>query len=120
MSRLLREPLAPLIVFACMMTLFFVAYLVEAKDVSLLFETTTSGFWGLLLVYWIIADTRQRNASSCTDFGFLCVMFFPLSVPWHCFRSRGWRGVFTLLLLFVIWILPYLVAMTIWITVYGR
>ncbi len=114
MMKLLREPLAPLVIFAGLLSVFFALYLCEEQEISLLFETITSGFWSLLLIYWIIADSRRERSATFMDFGFLCVMFFPLSVPWHCFRSRGWRGVFTLMLLLGIWLVPYLVAIVVW------
>lgn len=43
----------------------------------------------------------------------------PLSIPWHCFRSRGWRGVLTLMLLMAIWIAPYLIAGITWAILSG-
>lgn len=119
MMRLLREPLAPLVIFAVLLSVFFTLYLYEGEDISLLFETITSGFWSLLLIYWIIADSRRKHAATFTDFGFLCVMFFPFSVPWHCFRSRGWRGSLMLLVLVGIWLVPYFVAGIVWAIMYG-
>jgi len=119
MAKLLREPLAPLITFALLLSTFFVVYLLERQDVSLLFQTLSSGCWTLLSIYWIIADSRKNQLSSCCDFGFLCVMFFPLSIPWHCFRSRGWRGAIMLVMLLAIWLFPYLVATMVWSALCG-
>lgn len=76
MVKLLAKPSTPLIIFAILLPFFFVAYLAEGHEISLLFETLTSFFWALLFVYWILADTKQRQSPSCYDFGFLCVMFF--------------------------------------------
>lgn len=119
MVKLIREPLAPLVIFAVLLTFFFLVYLYEEQNISLLFETLASGFWSLLLIYWIIADSRRERSKTCTDFGFLCVMFFPLSLPWHCFRSRGWRGIPMLMLLIAIWFAPYLIAGIAWGIKYG-
>ena len=82
-------------------------------------EALGAAFWALLLVYWIVADTNSRHAASCYDYFFLCMVFFPLSLFWHCFRSRGWRGCFTLLLLALMWIIPYLIANVVWSILYG-
>ena len=119
MAKVLNHPLTPLITFAVFLSIVFVGYLFEDSDVSLLFQTLSSFVWAVLFVYWILADTRRRHAPSCFDFGFLCVIFFPLSVPWHCFRSRGWRGAITFVVLCAIWMAPYTIAMITWSVLYG-
>ncbi len=120
MAKLLAQPLAPLVGFATILSALFVGYLAEGHEVSLLFETLTSCFWALLVVYWILADTKQRQSTTCYDFGFFCVIFFPLSIIWHCFRTRGWRGAITFAMLMAICMLPYLVAMIVWTLLYGK
>lgn len=119
MASALRNPLTPLLAFAVLMSFFFVAYVANGQEISPAFETIAGMFGAWLLVYWISADTKRLQADSCFDFGFLCAAFFPLSLPWHCFRSRGWRGILTLMLLLAIWIAPYLVAGFAWGIMYG-
>lgn len=119
MIKLLREPLTPLIVFAAVLSVCLTAYFLSRQDMSLLFETIVGFCTSVLFVYWILADARRQHVDTCYDFGFLCAVFFPLSIPWHCFRSRGLRGVLTLMLLTAIWISPYLIACITWAIVSG-
>src|SRR3954470_19948686 len=37
----------------------------------------------LFIVYWIVADARQRRCVPCFDFGFLLAVSFPLSLVWY-------------------------------------
>ena len=119
MLRMLRNPLAPLLAFSVLLSVFFVTYVSNGRIMSPAFETIAGMFAAILFVYWIIADTKRLQADSCYDFGFLCAVFFPLSLPWHCFRSRGWKGIFTLMLLLSIWLLPYLIFGIAWGIKYG-
>lgn len=117
--RLLLHPLAPLIGFSLALTAFYVGYLLAGYAPSNLFLTLTSLVWGLLLPMWVVADARRSCAVPCFDFGFLCWLALPVSLPWYCFWSRGWRGAFVLFLIAGLFFAPYLVASAVWQAMYG-
>lgn len=119
MAKLFANPLIPLVCFSITLAGILFSYLAAGFSPSSNFEMIAGFFWSYLLVYWIVADTKRRQASNCYDFSFLCLMCFPLCIPWHCLRSRGWRGIFTLLILLTIFILPYLIASIAWAFLYG-
>ena len=50
----------------------------------------------LACILWIMADAQTRRQTPCYDFGFLVAVFFPISLFWYVFWSRGWRGFVTL------------------------
>ena len=52
----------------------------------------TSFALALACALWIVADAQSRRQTPCFDFGFLVAVFFPISVVWYVFWSRGLRG----------------------------
>jgi hypothetical protein len=70
------------------------------------------------LILWIEADALRRGILPCHDFGFLVGIFFPLSVVWYAFWSRGRKGVILLLAMLGLWVVPTVTAMLAWFVVY--
>jgi hypothetical protein len=81
---------------------------------SLLFQFSLA--WAFIL--WVDADARHRHIVPCHDFGFLVAMFFPLSLVWYVFWSRGRRGFLALCGLLGVMILPWLTAVMAWLMIY--
>jgi len=75
--------------------------------------------WSLALMLWIEADARRRGILPCHDFGFLIGVFFPVSVVWYAFWSRGLKGVYLLLTLIGLLIVPPTTAMLAWFLTQG-
>ena len=73
----------------------------------------------LAIVLWIMADARRRRQTPCYDFGFLVAVYFPVSLIWYVFWSRGWRGFLTLVGLVGLWFVPWFTAMAAWVLRYG-
>jgi hypothetical protein len=73
----------------------------------------------LLVVYWIIADARQRRCVPCFDFGFLLGIFLPFSLIWYAFWTRGWRGFLLLLAIAASIYGPWLCVTILWILIHG-
>ena len=119
MIKILYHPLSPLVIFAVVLSTIFSIYLLAGMSPSPTFEVVATFCSGFLLIYWMVADARQRGQVPCFDFGFLCYILFPLTLPWYCFWSRGWRGVLMLLLLVAIFLTPYVVSTVVWIALYG-
>ena len=69
----------------------------------------------LAFVLWIAADAQVRRQTPCYDFGFLIAIFFPISLVWYVFWSRGWRGILLLGALFALMLLPWLTAVIAWV-----
>ena len=119
MWRTITHPMAPLIVL-CGATAIALCVSVRAHiQPSREMEAVLGFGWALMLLLWMDADARRRRRLPCFDFGLLATMFFPLSLVWYCFWSRGWRGFLFLLMLGALWLLPYAVALLFWIAVAG-
>jgi hypothetical protein len=63
---------------------------------------------------WIVADARIRRQTPCYDFGFLVAIYFPISLFWYVFWSRGLRGILVLAALLGLMLLPWLSAVVAW------
>ncbi|WP_145057554.1 hypothetical protein [Adhaeretor mobilis] len=70
--------------------------------------------WGVLVVLWILADSKLRKRTLFYDYGFLALLLFPVSLLWYCFSTRGWRGGFMIGLVLALWVAPYLIADLVW------
>jgi hypothetical protein len=110
MGKLVTHPLAPLLLFAVILTALLTTYPAAGFAPSESFETVAAFAWSFLVLFWIVADARRRIGIPCFDFGFLCYAFLPLAVPWYCFWSRGWRGAMLLLMIFGLWAGPHILA----------
>jgi hypothetical protein len=69
----------------------------------------------LAFVLWIDTDARRQHITPCHDFGFLVAVFFPFSLLWYVLWSRGRRGLLVLGALFGLMLLPWLLAVAVWI-----
>lgn len=110
----LAHPLAPLVLLALATTAALCTLAWTSSAPSAAADMLLSYGWALMLLLWMDADARHRRRLPCYDFGMLAGFFFPLSLLWYCFWSRGWRGLFVLLLVLALWLLPYLVAVAFW------
>jgi hypothetical protein len=72
----------------------------------------------LFVTYWVLADARQRHCVPCFEFGFLMAVFFPVSVIWYAFWTRGWRGVLLLFALLGLIYGPWLCVTIAWIAIH--
>ena len=114
MRHVLIHPLTPLCLFSMADAVLITTYLAAGLTPSRTFEMLALIGWSILLALWVVVDARHRKCIPCFDFGFLSYIFLPIAVPWYCFWSRGWRGFRTLILLCGLWLMPYLVVMTVW------
>ena len=88
-----------------------------ATDTDALARLTSFGL-SLAFVIWVMADAQSRRRTPCFEFGFLVAVYFPVSLAWYVFWSRGWRALFTLAGFFVLMLLPGLSAIVAWIIRY--
>ena len=110
MRRLLLSPFIPLVGLSLLTTVLYCAYLLSRVAPSPLAQLIITTGWGIMVVLWMDADARRFRRLPCYDFGLLAAVSFPLSLFWYCLWSRGWRGVRMLLLLFGLWLAPYIIA----------
>jgi hypothetical protein len=71
--------------------------------------------FALACVFWIVADAQKRRQTPCYDFGFLVAVFFPISLVWYVFWSRGTRGILLLAAFVVLMVLPSVFAVAAWL-----
>jgi hypothetical protein len=107
MSQLFLHPIAPLAAYSLVATVLLCAYpLAGAADADGFFSVV----FAVMVLLWMDADARRLRRVPCFDFGLLAWITFPLSTLWYCFWSRGWRGIFVLLILLVLLLGPFIVA----------
>jgi hypothetical protein len=82
---------------------------------SLLFQFSL--VWAFIL--WVDADARHRHIVPCHDFGFLVAVFFPVSLVWYVFWSRGRRGILALGGLIGVLLIPWLTAVAAYLLIHG-
>ena len=63
----------------------------------------------------MMADAHLRRQTPCYDFGFLVGVFFPISLVWYVFWSRGVRGILLLGALIGLMLLPWLAGIAAWV-----
>jgi hypothetical protein len=119
LHRVIADPLAPVVFFSAALAATFCTYMIAGVAPPAVFEGVASFGWTLLLVTWMVDDALRRKGTPCFDFGLLCWVGMPLSVPWYCFWSRGWRELFTLTGLIGLWLFPYLCSFIVWKILYG-
>jgi hypothetical protein len=105
MARCLRHPLAPLMAYSVVLAAALTFYYRAGRPAPR-FEYLTGYIFAWMTMMWIVADARRRRATPCFDFGFLCLVTYPLSLPVYCLCSRGWRGFLMLGVLVALWVLP--------------
>ena len=57
-------------------------------------------FWylgsALVVTYWILADSRRLGLPGSVDQGWFVLAVWPVSLVYHLFKTRRWRGAITL------------------------
>lgn len=114
------HPFAPLVVYSMALSGLLVTYLAAGCSPSPAFEALAWFSWLLLLALAVVTDARRRKSTPCFDFGMFCMMVLPIAVPWYCFWSRGWRGIFVIAAIFALWVGPYFIATVVWHVLFGR
>jgi hypothetical protein len=113
-------PLVALTVVAVAMSIVLSACFAVGRLPGELMATAVFNGFALAFVLWMELDARKRGILPCYDFGFLAMFVFPASLAWYVFWSRGLRGVFLLLGLLGLMVLPWVSAFVTWVLVHGR
>lgn len=114
MRKLFEHPLSPLAIYSVVVSYLMVPYLLHGVGPSPLFQLVNSmGLW-MLVALWVTHDSRKERNVPCFEFGFLAALIPTVGVPWYCFWSRGWRGVFLLGFLAYLWVCPYIASVLVW------
>jgi hypothetical protein len=116
------KPLRPLAILFATVVLFsafqFGSVALGTTDAELTTRLTSFGLT-LAFIVWIMVDARSRRRTPCYEFGFLIAIYYPVSLVWYVFWSRGWRAILMLAGFFVLMLLPALSAILAWIFRYG-
>ena len=106
--------LLPVVATTILETIYRVVGAPPSESINLLFGVC----WSIAFIFWIEADARRRGILPCHDFGFLVAVYFPVSVVWYAFWSRGRRGMLLLLSLLGLLIVPPTTATLAWLVVH--
>jgi hypothetical protein len=104
---------------AVMLSVLQIGYIWAGTDPPEQFARLASFAFALACVLWIMADARKRRQTPCFDFGFLVAVFFPVSVVWYAFWSRGVRGFLLLAALVGLMFVPWLSANVVFLLRHG-
>jgi len=76
------------------------------------------------VIVWLVQDARQRRLMAVHDLGFFMSLFWPVLIPWYCFKSRGRRGWLMLMgvvgLVVVPWLTGFAIALIRYAALGGR
>jgi hypothetical protein len=95
-------------VFSSLTMALYAASGVEPSD-SILFYVQLVPTMAVVL--WVVQDARQRQIIAVHDLGFFMFIFWPVVVPWYCFKSRGARGWLLLVRLLALILSPWLTGL---------
>jgi hypothetical protein len=112
-------PMTILVAAVAALSALFISHVATSTPPSEEAQVLTSYGVTLAVVLWVIADARTRRKTPCYDFGFLVAIFFPASLLWYVFWSRGWRGLLTLSTLVGLMLVPWLSASIAWFITHG-
>lgn len=105
------NPLVTLLVWVLAISAFPAGCIAAGRGLPPAAEMLASFALTLAFVLWVDLDARRRGIVPCHDFGFLVAVFFPASLLWYVFWSRGGRGALTLALLASVVVVPPLLAL---------
>ena len=103
-------PFGQLVIVVAMLAAFQTTYVVAGVTPSANAEMVLAYTFPLYTAFWVVADAEQRRRVPCYDFGLLVATFFPVSLLWYLFWSRGWKGLKLLAVLFALAIAPSVCA----------
>jgi hypothetical protein len=64
-----------------------------------------------VFTFWIHADCRRLGVEEPLDLGLFVLIGWPLSYAYHLVKTRGWRGLLTLLVLVSLNVAAYLLSL---------
>lgn len=62
---------------------------------------------GLVVAHWILTDQRRLGAPRSLDSGWFAFIAWPLVLPYHLVKTRGWKGIGTLLGMIALYLVTY-------------
>src|SRR3954447_14924365 len=107
-------PMGILLAVVALFSAFQFACVVVGTTVTEADAQLTSFGLALSFLVWIVTDARERHRTPCYDFGFIVAAYFPFSLIWYVFWSRGWRGFLMLAAFLGLTLIPWLSAMMAW------
>ncbi len=102
--------LSTLVLLTTGLSAFWIAYVLRGVPISDGAETLTSVSFCLFTILWVESDAHRRGRTPCHEFGFLVYLFFPLSIVWYLFWTRGARGILVMIALLALFGTPAIVA----------
>jgi len=112
-TRRLFSPLGQLVGFWLLSGAQWAVYARYGVEESGLFHLLW--LWGtsLLVVWWVQADARQTGYRPCYEYGAFMFFGWPLLLPHYLLRTRGIRGFSWIGFFFLIFCLPWLLAIAV-------
>jgi hypothetical protein len=67
-------------------------------------------------VWWLQSETRRSAAGSVYCQGLLVGAYWPIVIPYHLLKTRGFRGLLPLLLLIASYLVPQIVTFVLYVS----
>jgi hypothetical protein len=83
---------------------------IDPDGMSTRAEMAASVALSLVIASWVSADARKRGRRLCYDYDSFVYFAWPVVGPVYLFRTRGWRGLLTLLCFAGIWLVAVMVG----------
>jgi len=110
MPNWLQQMFAPtLMLWVCILG-WGITTAIDPDGMSTRAEMAASVALSLVIASWVSADARKRGRRLCYDYDSFVYFAWPVVGPVYLFRTRGWRGLLTLLCFAGIWLVAVMVG----------
>ena len=72
---------------------------------------------GWAAAWWVLVDCRRQRIEVSIDHGWFVLYTWPLALPYHLLRTRGWRGLLVLALMLGMWLAAWGLALVVYFSI---
>jgi len=110
-TRAVRLPLFGLAAFTLMFSIYESLHTYYGADTPARAEVLWAIGFSFFTAWWVYVDRRQRQYAASFSFDALVLFLWPIVLPYYTYQTRGFKGLFLGLGFWVLYNVPYLAAM---------
>jgi hypothetical protein len=123
-DRLALQCSTPLVFLIALATIYAIGLSIVEANALVPAPDQTRTLWNILfsliLTWWIYADRHVRRFRVPYEFETFAFFAWPFVVPYYLYRTRGWRGLLWGLGIGGLYLVPYLAAAIVQVTLITR
>lgn len=73
-----------------------------------------SAVFALMIAFWTSIDARSRALYTSFDYAYLIFVFWPVFLPYHLIKTRGYEGFLMFAGIAALYLLPFISELVIW------